>query len=121
MKQSLLITARQDNGRALSIASALARRGVLGRLFFFQGGVEQLNTNLVPLRGDSISTGWSELIEQYSLSAIACVTSALSHGVLDAGQAQKYQRHETLAPGAELGGLGQLVDMLENERVVSIK
>lgn len=121
MKQALLITARQDNGRALAIAQALAKRGCLGRLFFFQGGVEQLNTNTIPLRGESIATGWSELIKRHSLTAIACVTSALSHGVLDEGQAKKYDRHLTLAEGAELGGLGQLADMLENERVVSIK
>ncbi|MGB0965417.1 MAG: DsrE family protein [Litorivicinus sp.] len=121
MKQALLIMAPWDRGRALAIATALAQRGSLGRLFFYQRGVEQLNTNALPTQGEGLAQQWSELIQAFQLEAIACVTSAMSAGVMDATQAAKYQRHPTLAQGAELGGLGQLADMLENERVVTLK
>ena len=121
MKTSLLILAGPDQGRALTIADALARRGELSRLFFMSRGVEQLNTNALPAKGDNLATQWSRLIAAHGLDAIACVTSALNAGVLDESQARKFERHATLAHGAELGGLGQLVDMLEQDKVVTLK
>ena len=121
MKTSLLILAGPDQGRAVAIADAMARRGELSRLFFMSRGVEQLNTNALPAKGDNLAIQWSRLIEAHDLDAIACVTSALNAGVLDESQAQKFERHATLAQGAELGGLGQLVDMLEQDKVVTLK
>lgn len=121
MKQALLIMAPPDKGRALKIATALAQRGRISRVFFYQRGVEQLNTNAIPIHSESLAQGWSDFVQRFDIQGIACVTSALAAGVVDAVQAEKYQRHETLAQGVELGGLGQLADMLENEQVVSLK
>lgn len=121
MKIALLIMAPEDSGRALHIAQAMARKNTLGRIFFYQRGVEQLNTNALPASGASLAQQWSEFLVANPMDAIACVTSALNAGVLDATQADKHGRAATLARGAELGGLGQLVDMLENDKVVTLK
>lgn len=121
MKIALLIMAPDDGGRALCLAQALAKAGNLASLFFYQRGVEQLNTNALPVSGQPLAGRWSEFLTEQGFTAIACVTSALSAGVLDATQAEKNSRAETLATGAELGGLGQLVDMLERHKVVTLK
>ena len=122
MKPYSLLISHESDATALDIAQAMqASPAGLYRLFFFQAGVSQLNTNCYPTAGQPMAEQWSDFFAATQVDALACVTSALARGVLDTTQATKIGRHPTLCAGAALGGLGQLADAYEHSRVVHIK
>jgi len=96
--------------RALRFAeAALAGGHQIVRLFFYQDGVHNASTNPVTPQDElDLPAAWRELVERHSLDAVVCIAAALRRGVLDEGEAQRYQRSASVAAPWELSGLGQL-------------
>lgn len=54
---------------------------------------------------------WANFALKESIELILCVSSALKRGLLDASEAQRYEKDaETIHPSFEISGLGQLID-----------
>lgn len=119
MRPLALLVSSPTSPHALGLCRAAGTRVKL--VFFFQDGVHQVNTNAYPTKGIALAEQWHDCLSNTSITAVACVTSALSRGVLDADQADQLNRHPTLTDGVVLGGLGELADALDRYRVVSIK
>lgn len=114
MKFALLISCPAQSAamrRALCFARAVLAQGhQISQLFFYQDAV-QVASALQVLPQDEPNPGlqWQQLIEQNQLDAVVCIAAALRRGVLDAGEAERYQRGAgNLLPGFVLSGLGQL-------------
>lgn len=91
------------------------------RVFFFHDGVHCGNQSLVPATGQrSIAEQWAELAQQHKIDLVVCVASALKRGVLDAGEAKRYDKSAAnLHPAFALSGLGQWIEACVNsDRVV---
>lgn len=92
------------------------------RLFFFQDGVHNGSAFAVAPQDEvDIPKRWQALISKHKLDAVVCAASALKHGLLDAGEAARYDKDgHNLLPGFDISGLGQLVDALNQaDRVVT--
>lgn len=108
--------------RALLFAqSVLAGGHEIVRLFFYQDGVHSASANVVtPQDEQDLPSQWREFITQHQLDGVVCIAAALRRGVLNAEEAQRYQRPAAnlLAPW-ELSGLGQLHDATQTaDRVI---
>lgn len=103
--------------RALLFAqAALAGGHEIVRLFFYQDGVHSASNNIVaPQDEQDIARQWREFVSQHQLDGVVCIAAALRRGVLDQGEATRYQRSAVNleAPWA-LSGLGQLHDAAQN-------
>jgi tRNA 2-thiouridine synthesizing protein D len=81
------------------------------RVFFHGDGVESANANRVLPQDDAdLLSRWRQLHESAGISPVVCVSSALKRGILDAREARRSGKLETLAPFMEIGGLGQLIE-----------
>ncbi len=97
--------------RALRFAEAtLAGGHEIVRLFFYQDGVHSASANSVAAQDElDVAAEWSRFVSANQLDGVVCIAAGLRRGVLDAGEAQRYQRPAAnLAAGWELSGLGQL-------------
>lgn len=97
--------------RALRFAeAALAGGHEIVRLFFYQDGVHNAAESVVvPQDEADTAAQWRELISRHQLDAVVCIAAALRRGVLDQGEADRYQRNAaSVAAPWELSGLGQL-------------
>lgn len=108
---------------ALRFAQAtLAQGHEIVRLFFYYDGVHNTTTLSVPAQDEyDLAKAWNALIKEHRIDAVSCVSSALKRGVLDTGEATRYERSGgNLMDGVVLSGLGQLVDAtLTSDRVIS--
>src|SRR5690606_28432280 len=96
--------------------AVLAQGHEVYRLFFYQGGVLNASSLIVPPQDElHLPHAWQQVIREYELDAVVCVSSALRHGVLSVEEADRYERGPgNLLPGFTIGGLGQWVEaMLE--------
>ena len=92
------------------------------RLFFFRSGVHNLSGLAVVGQDEcDLPARWQRLIAGQGLDAVACVTSALKRGILDEQESRRYEKSaHNLSACASIGGLGQLVDAIENsDRVIN--
>ena len=97
--------------RALRFAqAALAGGHEIVRLFFYQEGVHSASSNVVTPQDElDVSGEWRDFVREQQLDGVVCIAAALRRGVLNAEEAQRYDR-----PAANLGdpwalsGLGQL-------------
>jgi tRNA 2-thiouridine synthesizing protein D len=81
------------------------------RVFFHGDGVEIANANRIfPQDESDLILRWQQLHESAGITPVVCVSSALKRGVLDAREAKRSGKLETLAPFMEIGGLGQLIE-----------
>lgn len=102
--------------RALLFAQAVLAGGhEIVRLFFYQDGVHAASANIVtPQDEQDLPHAWREFVTQHQLDGVVCIAAALRRGVLDAREAERYQRPAVnLAGGWELSGLGQLHDTVQ--------
>ncbi len=54
---------------------------------------------------------WANFAGKEGVELILCVSSALKRGLLDASEAQRYEKEaETVHPAFQISGLGQLID-----------
>ena len=94
---------------ALHFCHALLAQGhAIERLFFYQDGVHNASLSVVPPQDEfHIPQAWQALIQQHDLDAVVCIASALKRGILDAGEAARYDKPAaSLLPGFTIGGLG---------------
>lgn len=94
---------------ALHFCRALLDQGhTIERLFFYQDGVHNASLLIVPPQDEfHIPQAWQALIEQHGIDAVVCIASALKRGILDAGEAARYDKPAAnLLPGFTIGGLG---------------
>ena len=103
--------------RALLFAqAALAGGHEIVRLFFYQDGVYNASNSLVtPQDEPDLARQWRDFVSEHQLDAVVCIAAALRRGVLDAGEAQRYQRSAINVDAPwELSGLGQLHDAVQD-------
>lgn len=96
--------------RALAFAQAVVEQGhTVERVFFYQEAVYlALDTAVLPQDEQDQSKAWQHFVQTYQLDAVVCIAAALRRGVLDASEAQRYQKTTSnLAKGFVLSGLGQ--------------
>lgn len=96
----------------------------LSRVFFYEDGVYTANTFATPPQDEpNVTALWSEFASQHDLDLVICVASALRRGVLDATEADRYDKPAAnIAPGFVISGLGQLIDSALNaDRLVTFK
>jgi len=96
--------------RALRFAeAALAGGHQIVRLFFYQDGVHNASsTPVTPQDEMDLPAAWRQLVEQHALDGVVCIAAALRRGVLNDGEAQRYERSASVQAPWELSGLGQL-------------
>ena len=113
----------QAASSALNFAKAVLEGGhEIYRLFFYQDGVHNASSLVVPPQDEQhLPQAWQEIIQQHELDAVVCVASALKRGILDEGEAQRYERSgANLLPDFSISGLGQLVDAtLQSDRLLT--
>lgn len=103
--------------RALLFAqAALAGGHEIARLFFYQDGVYNASNSLVtPQDEPDLARQWRDFVSEHQLDAVVCIAAALRRGVLDAGEAQRYQRSAINVDAPwQLSGLGQLHDAVQD-------
>lgn len=126
MRFTLVVNANpyssQAQDSAYRFACAVIEAGyAVVRVFFYRDGVLAGNGLSAP-PDDEIDIGrrWRELADQHGIELIACVAAALRRGVLDPDEAERWEKPaHNLAPGFELGGLGQLAEaIIGSDRVL---
>lgn len=114
--------AMQSQISALNFARAALGAGhrVL-RVFFFSEGVAAGNAQAVPAPdSEGIGAQWAALAQAHQIDLVVCSTSAVRRGVLDAGEARRHDRAESLAAHFDIAGLGQWVEAcLLADRVIT--
>ena len=91
-------------------------------MFFFSDGVHNASSlAITPQDEPSIQMQWDKLIKQYDLDAVACVSSAIKRGIINAQEANRYDLESvSINDSSEIAGLGQLVDaVLLSDRTVN--
>ncbi len=110
---------------ALHFARSVLNQGhELSRVFFYEDGVYTANQLSTPPQDEpNIVQQWSELASEHGLDLVICVASALRRGVVDATEAERYEKNASnIAPGFTISGLGQLIDSAINaDRLVTFK
>lgn len=108
---------------ALRFAKALIEQDhEIYRLFFFGDGVHNASRITVVAQDEqNIQRQWNELIEQFDIDSVVCVSSALRRGVLDETEAERHGKKQVSAyDSSEVAGLGQLIDAAMNsDRVIN--
>ncbi|MGY4493823.1 sulfurtransferase complex subunit TusD [Pseudomonas sp. TE3610] len=97
--------------RALRFAeAALAGGHEIVRLFFYQDGVHSASGNVVAPQDEvDVAAQWRTFVTEHKLDAVVCIAAALRRGVLNAEEAQRWNRPAANLPAPwELSGLGQL-------------
>ena len=102
--------------RALLFAQAVLTGGhEIVRLFFYQDGVHSASNSVVtPQDEQDLPLQWRRFVSEHQLDGVVCIAAALRRGVLNAEEAQRYQRSAvSIEAPWELSGLGQLHDAVQ--------
>lgn len=92
--------------------AALKQGHSIHRVFFYADGVYQ-GTDLACLPQDewSIYDAWKVIKADYNLDLVLCIAASLKRGVLNAEEAQRYEKtKDNMATIFTLSGLGQFAD-----------
>ncbi|PLW82161.1 sulfurtransferase complex subunit TusD [Kineobactrum sediminis] len=127
MIYSLLVLAAPTSGHASLTAARFAQAVVarghqLKRVFFLDdGALTGLAGTITPQDEASALAQWQQLGANHEVELILCISSALKRGVLDATEAERYERNTaTMHPDFELGGLGLLVEAMQtSDRLIT--
>ena len=113
----------QGSATAMRFAQAVLNRGhQIHRVFFLdEGTLAGASSMVTPQDESDTANSWAELGTQHRLELILCVSSALKRGLLDAAEAERYEKNAaTVHPAFEISGLGQLVDAtLASDRMIT--
>lgn len=113
----------QSSSTALNYARALLKSGHdIYRLFFYQDGVLNASSFNTPSQDEeNLPASWQALIQEHSIDAVVCVASALKRGIINEGEAERYDLPASnLRAGFEISGLGQLVDgLINSDRLIN--
>ena len=127
MIYSLLVLSSPCSGQgcatAMRFAQAVLKRGhQIHRVFFLdEGTLAGASSMVTPQDEHDTASLWAELGTQHNVELILCVSSALKRGLLDAAEADRYEKSAaTVHPAFEISGLGQLVDAtLASDRMIT--
>lgn len=92
------------------------------RLFFYQDGVHNASALIVPSQDEiHLPKAWQKLIADFKLDAVVCIASALKRGIVDAGEADRYELvASNILAGFTIGGLGLWLDAtLNSDRILN--
>lgn len=107
----------------LLFCEAVARSGhELSRVFFSGDAVTIANRFSVTPQGEpDLRDRWLALAEQTGAELILCVSASLQRGMLDQGEADRYEKPgATIAEPFIISGLGQLVEScIEADRLIT--
>ncbi len=113
----------QSSRSALRFTQAVLDAGHdVHRVFFHGDGTYNANTlSVVPQDEEDLSASWAALGREHDLDLVICVASALKRGMLDASEADRYERPAaSVRPEFVISGLGQLADAaLDADRMVT--
>lgn len=108
---------------ALRFANACRDSGhEIIRVFFYHDGVYTGHANPAPPQDETdITAAWRDFQKTSGCELIICVASALRRGMLDAAEAERYEKPAaTIDPAFTISGLGQLIDAgLNADRLVT--
>ncbi len=103
-------------------AAALAAGHKVYRVFFYHDGVLNANClNQLAQDETDLQAQWVALAQEHGFELAVCIASALRRGVLDASEADRYDKPASnLHAAFTIVGLGQLVDAsLHSDRLVT--
>ena len=103
----------QGSATALRFARAVVDRGhQIHRVFFMDEGTLSGGSSIVTPQDEiNLVQQWAEFGAQSKTELILCVSSALKRGLLDASEADRYEKTAaTIHPAFEISGMGQLID-----------
>lgn len=113
----------QGSRSALRFARAVLAKGhEIERVFFHGEGTYNASALTVARQDeDDLTAAWAEFGQQQQLDMVICVASALKRGMLDASEAERYERAAaSVSPAFVISGLGQLTDAaLTADRLVT--
>ena len=96
------------------IRAALAEQHEIVRVFFYHEGIYQAFEFASP-PDDELQqvTHWSELVRDYQLDLVVCISAAQRRGLLHEDEAHHQGKlDDDLADGFRIAGLGQLVEAM---------
>lgn len=102
--------------------SALNQGHGIHRIFFYGDGVHNGSALASPPQDEcDLPARWQALAEQHELDLVVCIAAAVRRGVLDANEAQRYEKPgHNLRAGFELSGLGQLAEAaIHSDRLIT--
>lgn len=107
----------------MHFAQAVVKRGhKIHRIFFLDEGTTAGAASIVSPQDETDAVQlWADLGTQNNIELILCVSSALRRGLLDASEANRYEKGAaTVHPAFEISGLGQLIDAtLVSDRMIT--
>ncbi len=113
----------QGSATAVRFAQAVLNRGhQIHRVFFLDDGtLAGAGAIITPQDESNTVQQWAELGTQNNIELIVCVSSALRRGLLDASEADRYEKGAaTIHPAFEISGLGQLIDAtIASDRMIT--
>lgn len=113
----------QSATTALRFVSAALESGhSIYRVFFYHDAVNSANQLITPPQDEiNIPQCWQQLAQSHQIDLVVCVASALRRGVIDATEAERYEKPaHNLDKPFDISGLGQLVDAsLVSDRLVT--
>jgi tRNA 2-thiouridine synthesizing protein D len=82
----------QASYSAYQFAVALLNQGhSLHRVFFYQDGVHNATSLATPPQDEfNLQKAWQQLAKDYQLDLVVCIAAALRRGVLNEGEATRY-------------------------------
>ncbi|TDG13953.1 sulfurtransferase complex subunit TusD [Seongchinamella unica] len=117
MNYALLVLSAPVSGHGARTAVRFAQRAIarghrIERVFFLDEGVSTGSQVAVfPQDEEDRLAPWIELARQHDVELVLCISSALKRGMLDAAEADRFDRPgPTAHPAFVISGLGQLVD-----------
>lgn len=127
MKFAIVVHGAPWGSQAALSALHFARATLAGghsiyRVFFYNEGVYNGNALMAPPQDETdIHAGWSTLAAEHDVELMVCVASSLRRGILDATEADRYEKPaHNLGDAFVIAGLGQLVDAALNaDRLVA--
>lgn len=127
MIYSLLVLSSPCSGQgsvtALRFAQAVIERGhQIHRVFFLDEGTLAGASSMVSPQDENDTVQlWANFGTDHNLELILCVSSALRRGLLDEGEADRYEKTAaTIHPAFEISGLGQLIDAsITSDRLIT--
>lgn len=113
----------QASYTAYQFAIALLNQGhLLHRVFFYQDGVHNATNLAIPPQDEfDLQSAWQTLAINHNLDIVVCIAAALKRGVIDAREAQRYnKRSHNAVERYSISGLGQLIEAtVKSDRLIS--
>ncbi|HSC66408.1 MAG TPA: sulfurtransferase complex subunit TusD [Cellvibrio sp.] len=113
----------QASYSAYRFTVALLNQGhTLHRIFFYQDGVHNGTSLATPPQDEfNLQNAWQNLAKHYQLDLVVCISAALRRGVLNDGEAKRYNKTSyNLAQEFTISGLGQLIEAAAvSDRLIS--